>query len=97
LDPTERFVQSFEPHRLGQIVECLHFEGLRSMLVVGGDEHDLGTIRPASGQQVHHVKAIEHGHLHVQKHGVDLMLVNQRSRLFSTVGLAEQSAEAFAG
>ena len=62
---------------LEQVVNSVYFERLDRVLVKGGGENDLGKGDFLVEQFLDHAKAIEAGHLHVEKDQVGVVLADQ--------------------
>ena len=72
-------------HRLQQVVHCLQAEGLHGVLVVGGDEDEVGQLDVPFAQPADHAQAIQPRHIYIQKNQFRLQFLDQVDRL-QTVG-----------
>src|SRR5262245_40320344 len=73
-------------HRLQQVVDRVHLEGLERVLVEGGDEDD----RLLPPDQLEHLEPRELRHLDVEEHEVGLQLRDRLHRLEAVAALPHE-------
>ncbi len=79
--------EAFRFHRLHQIVHRLRLERADGVIGIGGHEHEQGWFDIGKGGN--HGKAIEAGHLHIEKHHVGLFGADQPDGFAAIAGAAD--------
>ena len=75
--PLDGFCQPLLIERLQDVVHGVHFERLHRVLIVGRGKNDVRHLALAILQPLDDAEAVQPRHLHVQKHQVRIVLLDQ--------------------
>src|SRR5690349_6559734 len=84
-----RLRNAFFVERLEEVVNGIHFEGTDRILIECSRKHDLRKWMFFVDKLFDHLKAIEAGHLHVEKYQLGIMLADELYRLHSVATLSD--------